>query len=324
MGSAVLLASIGSHVLVAALDMQTQAASGHKRFGGTRGPALGLLAASSITYDGLDWNRIADALSVAIESWPVPGSSPAEWEQLQRRSPQARHTFVGVSLYDLNEPWLCDFRAELVPFSQTIDDLWESHSDVQFARRVSSRYPRAWARTLFPTAGRSDRVILGLRERARTLAGLADASADQEPKLRLAADYTSDSSITDWPQDRLLRRLAEMRTAQGKPWFSGPKHLALARLMGQARRQGTVTVIVLPVSAPYVQGLLSRDDRREFEVSLADLKRRVPEARWVRLDQLQALESADLFYDLVHLNMRGRQVATGGFLGALAEVVSGQ
>ena len=193
---------------------------------------------------------------MAIESWPVPGSSPAEWEQLQRRSPQTKTTFIGVSLYDLNETWLCDFRADIVPLSQTMADLWHSDSDLAFAKRLSGCYPRAWVRTFFPTAGRSDHVIFGLRDKARTLLPLAGNDPDRDANLRVAADYTSEARLTDWPKDRLLRRLAVMRSLQGKPWFSGPKHLALRRMLQQARRQGAVFVIVLPVSPPFVAELL--------------------------------------------------------------------
>jgi hypothetical protein len=250
----------------------------------------------------------------------VPGSSPAEWEQLQRRSPQATRTFVGVSLYDLNETWLCDFRAEIVPFSQTVADLWYSDSDLDFAKRVCSCYPRAWVRRPLPTAGRSDAVIFGLRDVAAGLLKPGDGDRGSDAKLRLAADYTSDATISDWPEDRLARRLEGMRLTQGKPGFSGPKHRALRRLLQRAHRQGDVTVIVLPVSPLYVVGLLCQDDLHQFELSLADAKRSVPEARWVRLDQVQSLQSNDYFSDLVHLNMRGRRIATGQFLKTLAEV----
>jgi len=317
-GAAVLLAALCTHLAAAALDIQTKAATGHKRFGSEHGAAQALISGSSLTYDGVNWREVAGVLGLSIESWPVPGSSPAEWEQLQRRSPHAGTTFVGVSLYDLNEAWLCDFRANIVPFRQTLGDLWESRSDRAFAKRLSTWYFLAWVRMVFPTAGRSDRVIFGLRDKASSLLGGVGADADAGAKLRLAADYTSDAKISEWPEDRLLRRLDSMRGLQGKPGFAGPKHLALLRLLQRARRQGAVVVVVLPVSPPYVGGLLSQPDMEQFEASLADAKRAVPEATWVRLDHVARLKSADYFSDLVHLNMQGRSIATAEFLKSLA------
>jgi hypothetical protein len=316
-GGALLLASVGTYLLVAVLGIQTKAAAGYKRFGHVSGPAQALISGSSLTYDGVDWTQVADALGMPVESWPVPGSSPAEWEQLQRRSPRAKTTFVGISLYDLNETWLCDFRADIVPFGQTLADLKRSGSDLAFARRLSSCYPRSWVRAAFPTAGRSDRVIFGLRDKARTLLSADGQDPDGNAKLRLAADYTSDDRISAWPEDRLLRRLASMRSLQGEPGFSGPKHLALRRLLQQAHRQGAVVVVVLPVSPPYASGLLSQHDLQLFEASLAEARQGTPEAEWVRLDQLASLKSADYFYDLVHLNMQGRRIATAILMKAL-------
>jgi hypothetical protein len=321
--SALLLASLGTHFLVGALGIQTKAAS-KKHFGNVNRRALALISGSSLTYDGVDWNQVADFLGLAIESWPVPGSSPAEWEQLQLRSPQAKTTFVGISLYDLNEAWLCDFRADLVPFHQTLADLWHSGSDLDSARRVWSCYPRAWVRPLFPTAGRSQRVIFGLRDTAVKLLGGSSVNLDSDTRLRLATDYTSEAKISDWPNDRLLRRLAAMRTAQGEPGFFGSKHAALRRLLQRARRQGAVVVVVLPVSPPYAAELLSEHDIQQFEASLADVRQSAPQASWVRLDKLPALHSADYFYDLVHLNMQGRGIATNAFLKALAGTFNGQ
>ena len=159
--------ALGTHLVAAALDVQTKAATGHKRFGGDVGPAQALVSGSSLAYDGVNWREVAGVLGLSIESWPVGGSSPAEWEQLQRRSPRASTTFVGVSLYDLNEAWLCDFRANIVPFRQTLRDLWESGADVAFAKRLSTWYTLAWVRTILPTAGRSDRVIFGLRDKSK-------------------------------------------------------------------------------------------------------------------------------------------------------------
>lgn len=316
LGSALLLASLATYAVADVLGLQTSAATGHKRFGSTRGPADALICGSSLTYDAIAWSDIAGRLVHSIESWPVPGSSPAEWEQLQKRSPEATTTFVGVSLYDLNEAWLCDFRADIVPFRQTVADLWNSAADAAFARRLASWYALRWTRMMYPTAGRSDRVIFGVRDKAIELAGRGRASGDEAP-LRLAADFTSEDRLSDWPDDRLLRRLDSMRRLQGTPGFSGPKHLALLRLLRQAGRQGEVVVLVLPVSRPYVSGLLDAAALKRFEAALARAREATPGALWVRLDRIETLASTDYFYDLVHLNMRGRRIATTALLSAM-------
>ena len=116
----------------------------------------------------------------------MPGSSPAEWEQFQRRSPHASPTFVGVSLYGLNEAWLCDFRADIVPFRRTSWTLWESGSDVAVRQRVSNRYARRLGSDALPTAGRSDRVIFGLRDKAAALPAVVGRPDQDGARLRLA------------------------------------------------------------------------------------------------------------------------------------------
>ena len=85
-GAALLLAALGTHLVASALEIQTTAATGHKRFGRQDGQAQALISGSSLTYDAVNWSEVAEALEPSsIESWPVPGSSPAEWEQLQQQ-----------------------------------------------------------------------------------------------------------------------------------------------------------------------------------------------------------------------------------------------
>ena len=240
---------------------------------------------------------------------------------MQPRSPEAVTTFVGVSIYDLNEVSVCDFRADLVPLSQTASDLWISGSDVAFARRMFAWYAMTWSRKAFPTAGRSDHVIFGLRDQARVaLQSVGSRTMPAEQELNVASDFVPAEKLSDWPQDRLVRRLAVMRASQGSPWFSGPKHLALLRLLRQARRQGRVMVFVLPVSPRYRSELLSPDDTRRFEASLAAAIEAVPEATWVRLDHDPRLDSDDCYFDLVHVNLHGRNLVTPALLAAVEGV----
>lgn len=319
LAGAVLLAALATHGVVWLLDIHTTAGTGHKQFGDSSQKAKALILGSSLTYSAVDWSRIASHLQTAIESWPVPGSSPAEWEQVQRRSPQASTTFIGVSVYDLNEVSVCEFRAHIVPFQRTLEDLWVSRSEVGFVRRMVSHYALTWSRAVFPTAGRSDHVIFGLRDEARrVIARPGQPASAGDEGLSVASDFVPDDRLGDWPRDRLLRRLAVMRSSQGKPWFSGPKHLALIRLLKQARRQGSVTVLVLPVAPLYTSEVVSAEDLARFQASIADAQQAVPDATWVRYDRFAPVESDDCFFDLVHANLRGRNIITPEFLKNLA------
>jgi hypothetical protein len=319
-----LLASVCDRLVARALNIPTTAATGHKRFGRGDRPIHALVLGSSLTYSAIGWAEAAELLGVALESWPVPGSSPAEWEQVQKRSPHVTTTFVGVSVYDLNEESLCEFRANVVPFRQAASDLWTSKSDVPFARRMFSFYASTWLRTIYPTTGLSDRVIFGLRDEARGFWGGTRTNEDAGAGLTVAADMAPDERVSDWPQDRLLRRLATMRSSQGRPWFSGPKHLALIRLLQQAKRQGTVTVIVLPVSPLYCSRVIAAEDTNRFEASIVNAQQAVPGVMWVRYDGLAAVRSDECFSDLVHANLRGRSIITPEFLNRLASAPGGR
>ena len=124
--------------------------------------------------------------------------------------------------------------------------------------------------------------------------------------------------ITNWSQARTLRRLALMRSAcQGKHTFAGPKKLAFLRMLRRAQQQGKVIVVVLPVSPIYVKEFLPSDVSRRFEESLSDLERRVPRASWVHLEKLPALNSNEYFWDFVHMNSDGQQIATDAFLSKI-------
>lgn len=309
-------ASLVSHKVAKSLGIHTLAASGHKYYGPRGELPDALICGSSLTYDGLDWERIAERYGMGLESWPVPGSSPVEWEQLQRRSPKAVTTFVGLSAYDLNEAWLCDFRADVVPIGQAIVDLWHSGADTALVKRVLSCYPRMWVRKVFPTVGRSQGVLSGLRDSAREVIrrGAGEEAGVPDARLRLASDDVSTSALSDWPQDRLLRRLVAMRSlSQGQHRYTGPKRLALLRLLRQASSQGEVVVVVLPVSPPYVAELLRAEDLKDFDDLLVEVAKEFPKAQWTRLDRLPELNSTEYFYDLVHLNARGRSIATEHF-----------
>jgi hypothetical protein len=280
-----------------------------------------ILHGSSLAYDGLDWNRIANVLGAGIESWATAGSSPSEWEQQHDASESVHEAIVVVSTYDLNEYWLSDFRADIVPLGDAIRDLKYCKPDGQLCKRILSQYPQMLVRKLFPTVGRSDGVMIGIRAELIKLAGGASGGdVEDGPKIGATNASAVAQKLTDWSPARLQRRLVLMRTGfQGKHWFDGPKKAALMRLLEQARRQGSVVMIVMPVSPTYQREFVGPQVSNEFEEALADLQKSNPRMLIVRLDHLHELDHDQVFSDLVHLNMYGQQIATAALLQWLGQ-----
>jgi hypothetical protein len=283
------------------------------------------VAGSSLAGDGLSWGRISNALNFKTEGWAVGGTSPSEWEHFQSLLPQAKGTIIVVSAYDLNEYFLCDFHAKVVPLSQTIRDLLQSRSDWPFSKRLLGIYPLTYLRMLLPTTGRSDGVMTGVREKLKGwLNPVFSMESDAGPTLSFNTASSilevKEEKISHWSESRMLRRLAGLRSAcQGRNTFNGPKRLAFLRMLHQAQRQSVAIVVVLPVSPAYTREFLTPDVKQRFEKSLAEAQDSVPQARWVRMDQSNVLNSNDFFWDLVHMNTYGQQIATDAFLSRLRE-----
>lgn len=320
----VAVAALGSHVIARFLRIRTGAVAYKLLAKGNQKP-LALAEGSSLMLDGLSWKRISNAFGQGVENWFVAGSSPCEWEPLQRRVSDARLTLIVVSVYDLNEYFLCDYRAEVVSLKQSMKDLWQSGADWPFAKRVLSQYPLQYLRLFFPTLGRSDGVMVGAREQ---LAGLLQPwikiNREEGPSVGAGSDVADEEGktgkLTEWSEARMLRRLALMRSAcQGKHTFNGPKKVAFLRMLRRAQAQGHVIVVVLPVSPTYTQELVSPESNRHFEESLIDLQHRVPQATWVHLETLAPLHSDEYFWDLVHMNANGQKIATDTFLRKIGE-----
>ena len=115
LAASVAICAVASHVAVGWLRIKAGNWGGYKRYGPKEKNALAILHCSSTGYAGIDWDQIGEVLGGAIESWATPGSSPSEWELMHDRSSHVARTFVAITAYDLNEYFLCDFRAEIVP-----------------------------------------------------------------------------------------------------------------------------------------------------------------------------------------------------------------
>jgi hypothetical protein len=269
---------------------------------------------------GLSWADISETLSQGMENWGVAGSSPEEWEVSQGLETHSNAMIVGVSVYDLNEYHLCDSRADIVPISQTIHDLRYLGADWQFSKRVLSQYPLALLRHFFPTAGKSDAVLVGLRSKLREQMRFFSVDQDTGNALVLPSQAVldfgeSNERVSDWSRSKTLRRFAMLRRhIQGKHVFGGLKQMAFQRMLQKATQNGRVFVVVMPIAPAYVREFVTAEVARDFENSLAHALHDSPQARVFRLDQLAALHSDEYYTDFVHLNSAGRGLATEAFL----------
>jgi hypothetical protein len=110
----------------------------------------------------------------------------------------------------------------------------------------------------------------------------------------------------------------------GKHAFNGVKKLAFERMLLRAQKQGSVIVVVLPVSPLYAREFLTPEAVHDFESLLDEAQRIDPQAQFVRLDKLSALNSDECFGDLVHLNGAGKRIATDAFLSWLRQRTIGR
>jgi hypothetical protein len=319
--AATVITALISHIVVAWLKIETTTGKPWKI--GPVDKPLAFMAGSSLAANGISWGDISTDVGLRIGGWGVAGSSPWEWEIFQQKPPPAQVTFLVVSIYDLNEQFLCDFHADVVPLVHTVNDLRRSRADWHFSKRVLSQYPLNYVRVLFPTVGRSDGVMWGMRDQLSYALRLStDATSESRPTLSVGKSTRSEDSkkgtIRDWEPARMLRRLASMRVAcQGRHSFDGPKNLAFLRMLRQGQQQGRVVVVVLPVSRAYSENFVTARVSGDFEKALANARQLIPEAQWVRLDRLPNLNSNGYFWDLVHMNTNGQQIATQALLSHL-------
>ena len=319
--AAMAIAAIVSHFAVGWLGLRSSTMT-YRRIGPTNGPQV-FCAGSSVAQFGLSWPEISARLGQGIENWGLGGSTPEVWEVSQSLATNSNLMIIGISIYDLNEYHLCDARADVVPLLQTIQDLLHSHAEWQFSKRLLSQYPLEYSRWLFPTAGRSDAVLVGLRRKLAEHSKLFSSEEERANSLVLPRQGDlnfgeSDEKLSDWPQAKMLRRLALLRTEiQGRHWFGGPKKLAFLRMLHRAQTQGRIIAVVMPVAPTYTSAFVTPQVSGDFEAMLLEAKSAAPVACWVRLDQLPALNSDEYYSDFVHLNAPGRRIATEGFLRRL-------
>ena len=296
----------------------------YRRIGSVAGPQV-FCAGSSLLVYGLSWPEVSKSLGFGIETWTVGGSSPEVWEVFQQREHDPALTIIGVSVYDLNEMRLTPERASYVPMAETISDLWVSKADSALWHRVLSQYALRYMRVLFPTAGDSDKVLVGLRRKVAQALG-REGTLDEHEGVVVERDGVLDPGVsattfTEWSAARTARRLAMLRAENHglHEFFTGPKYEALQRLLLRGQQQGRVILVVLPVSSSYTQEFLDGNEKAVFEKEIKDAMAVAPRATLVRLDQLPGISDPRYFADLVHMNSLGRRLTSEAFLTQLTQ-----
>ena len=173
------IAALSSHLIARWVKIDTVGAHA-LTIGTSNGKSPAFLTGSSLSSYGISWKEISKATDTQIKVWGLAGGSPVEFEQFQKRIPEARTAFIVVSVYDLDESLISDFRAEIVPIGQTVRSLWETRPDWSYSEQVLSQYPITWLRTLFPTLGRSRALMGKLRQTVASLSKPARAHPKQK------------------------------------------------------------------------------------------------------------------------------------------------
>jgi hypothetical protein len=314
--AAAVIAAVGSHWVASWLKIKTTASQAFTVGQSDRNPPA-FLAASSVGGYAISWDMIATQLDIEIKTWGVAGGSPVEFEQFQKRVPAARTTFIVVSSSDLDEALICDFRADIVPISRTIETLRATHADWEYSKRALNQYPMKWLRILFPTLGRSRDIMGATLIKVKNLIKHSTHTTETPtgPTIKFgkatADDQYARDKVSDWSEAKIIGKLVATQVGfQGAHSFDGPKRLAFERMLQYAVERGRTIVVVLPVSSAYSKEFMHPDAVQKFEASLADARRHAPQSEWVRLDQLPGLASNENYCDLVHMNMAGKQLAT--------------
>lgn len=312
------ITSLVSHGVARAFHIRTLAIT-PLSFGSTNQPVDGIVAGSSLMFYGVGWSDIAKKMSKRMQGWAVPAGSVIEMEVLQAQVPEARVTFLGVGVSDLNENYVSDFRAEIVPMRSALTGLWAARSEWALSRRVISQYPLSYLRRLFPTAGRSTTIMVGAREVLRSLRPSKKSNEPSERAVVASESNTHNENITSWPEARLMRNIGDMRASAGGDFaFNGPKRDALFRFMKRGDETGKMVMLIMPLSPTYQKEFLTEAVLGQFNDVLSEAQKKTPDALWIRLDNAPELKFNELYWDLVHLNAPGQAIASKIVLEQLA------
>jgi hypothetical protein len=266
-------------------------------------------------YTGTTIGRRNDRLGSAWRVGPRVGNFTAP------RPPPGKWTFLGISLFDFNENYISDFRADIVPLGAAFTTLHESQSSGAHSKRVLAQYPIKYIRTVFPTAGRSTAVMVGIRAELKSLLRRRPTNGEETDRPVISTkNNPHQEGIDAWTPARLLRNLGPMRSRIGSQLvYGGQKWHSLLRYVERGSESGQVILVVIPESPTYRAELVTPAALQQFETRLAELQKRYPDLVCVRLDQAPELRSDALYWDLVHLNAPGQEIATKVLLARLKE-----
>src|SRR5689334_14776975 len=110
----ILVTAAVSHGITRWLKIETSP-TGYAVTGSKNSETAVFMAGSSLAGDGIKWSKLGNDLNLRIESWWVAGSSPSEWEGFSKLAANAKLSIIVISVYDMNEHFLSDFHADLVP-----------------------------------------------------------------------------------------------------------------------------------------------------------------------------------------------------------------
>lgn len=295
-------------------------------YGKSGSPTNVFVSCSSLGYYGLNWNEVATNHNWFVHLFDIPGASPCESEGTQAEVPNATISIMVTSIFDQDESMFSDNRAPLVPISRTVTDLMGTHSSWAFSKRTLSRYPEYWTKRIFPTACASVGVMVGFRAKLRALRGHG-GGGDENEKAVMNGDTSSmpTGRVSEWDVGRVLRNAGNILAAsQGVHFFHGPKQAAFQRMITTALARGPVYVVIMPVTPEYSRLVVRDSDYANFETFLASLQIKFPELHLVRIDQTPGLVDSRNFWDLAHLNVYGRAIATRALERALPPPSPGQ
>jgi hypothetical protein len=89
------IAALGSHLIARWVKIDTIGTSA-LTIGTSNGKPPAFLTGSSLSSYGISWKEIAKVTDTQIKVWGLAGGSPVEFEQFQRKLPEARTAFIVV------------------------------------------------------------------------------------------------------------------------------------------------------------------------------------------------------------------------------------
>lgn len=289
-------------------------------YGKSSGQRVAFAAGSSLTFYGIAWQDVADAINAEVVGNAVPGASVREMEVFFRQHPEASRTFIGISAYDINEHHISNYRAQVVPFREEVANLWEVRADWTHTKKVLSQYPMEYVRAVFPTAGQYGAVMVRLREILRTIFHTQVQAQKPPSEGAVITDRgnSETSKISDWDPAHLQRSIVDISSHGGGNFeFHSTKRQSLFRFLHKGSAQGKAVVLVMPESPVYNAEFMTDEIRRRFEELLVEAQKEAPEVVWVRIDQVPELNSNQYYWDLVHMNAYGQAIATKVLLAKL-------